>query len=531
MSEQSISRPDRSRAEANMWYGKVISMASDKSEEVVKGVMRSLATTDLFFLLTKILARKDANSDWCYKKCVEIQSDPDGYLDLWAREHYKSTIITFAKTIQDILIDPEITVGIFSHTRPIAKAFLRQIKREFEGNKILLDLFPEILYSNPRVEAPKWNEDEGIVVRRKGNPKESTVEAWGLVDGQPTSKHYRLMVYDDVVTRESVTNSDMVEKTTKAWEESRNLTVSDGGGRTRYIGTRWHFADTYREIIKRGAAQPRIYTEVDDNDQLVLWSPEVQQEKRRDMGPYVYACQIKQNPGRESVEGFKKEWLQFWPNNSCKGMNIYIICDPAGEKKKENDYTVAWVVGANADQNYYIIDGVRDRLNLTERADMIFGFHKKYRSLGLLVKVGYEKVGMQSDIEHFQDRMKRENYRFPIIPIGATIPKNDRIKKLIPLFETGRIYLPEKLLKKDYEGTTYDMIKSFVDDEYEWFPFPVHDDGLDCLAKIVEKDLRIVFPDEMSIPEPGPYTPAHYQQARNEESHDYNPLTYGLGGN
>ena len=106
---------------------------------------RNLCLTDLFFLLVHGLGRKDADIDFVFDRCREVQASPDGHLDLWAREHFKSSIITFALTIQDILNDPEITVGIFSHTRPISKGFLRQIKREFEGNALLKALFPEIL--------------------------------------------------------------------------------------------------------------------------------------------------------------------------------------------------------------------------------------------------------------------------------------------------------------------------------------------------------------------------------------------------
>lgn len=181
-------------------------------------IIREWARNDLFFLLVYVLGRRDADNDWVFERCREVEQSPNGHLDLWARGHYKSTIITFALTIQDILRDPEITVGIFSHTRPIAKAFLRQIKREFETNTELQRLFSDILYERPATESPKWSEDEGIVVKRKGNPKESTVEAWGLVDGQPTSKHYRLRVYDDVVTRESVTTPEMMAKTTEAFQ-------------------------------------------------------------------------------------------------------------------------------------------------------------------------------------------------------------------------------------------------------------------------------------------------------------------------
>lgn len=186
-----------------------------------------IGKADRFFLLTHLLHRSDAARPWLYERCREVDDAPDGHLDLWAREHYKSTIITFAGGIKEILNDPEITIGIFSHTRPIAKGFMRQIKQEFEGNDLLKTLYPDILWNNPRREAPKWSEDDGIVVKRKSNPKESTVEAWGLVDGQPTSKHFRLLIYDDVVTLESVTTPEMIAKVTNAWAVSLNLGATE----------------------------------------------------------------------------------------------------------------------------------------------------------------------------------------------------------------------------------------------------------------------------------------------------------------
>ena len=394
-------------------------------------------------------------------------------------------------TIQDILNDPEVTVGIFSHTRPIAKAFLRQIKREFEGNALLQEMFPHICPPG-RGDGRTWSEDSGIVVQRAGNPKEATVEAWGLIDGQPTGKHFSLLIYDDVVTRESVTTPEQIKKTTEAWELSLNLGAH--GGRRRMIGTRYHHFDTWQAILARGAARARIHPATIDGTPQgppVLLGPAALAEKRRDQGPYIFSAQMLQNPTADNAQGFDPAWLRTLPGPvDARGMNVYILVDPAGAKKPDSDYTAMWVVGLNHDGCYYVLDGVHDRLNLAERARALFKLHRKYRPVG----VGYEQYGMQADIEHMRYLMGRENYRFNITPLAGAMPKNDRIRRLVPVFEQGRIYFPNQMIKKRQDNTAHDLVDVFRRLEFQTFPVAEHDDMLDCLSRILDPGLGAAFP-------------------------------------
>jgi predicted phage terminase large subunit-like protein len=444
----------------------------------------------LWVLLRYGCGRADAHNQWVFDRCCEVQASPDGHLDLWSRAHYKSSIITFAKTIQDILSDPDLTVGIFSHTRPIAKAFLRQIKQEFERNERLKRWFPDVLWENPNKDSPKWSEDEGIVVKRKGNPKEATVEAWGVVDGQPTSKHFRLRIYDDVVTRESVNTPEMMSKTTEALELSYNLGTR--GGKQRFVGTRYHFNDSYRTVIERGIASPRIYPATVDGTvegEPVFLTREELAEKRRDMGPFVFGAQMLLDPTADERQGFKEEWVCF-ATASPRGQNIVILVDAASSKKKGSDYTAMWCLGLGQDRKVYIHDMLRDRLSLTERADMLMAWHRKWQPMA----VGYEQYGMMADIEHIRTVQDAENYRFDITPLGGSMAKNDRIRRLVPWFERGRLYLHPKIAKTDYEGRTVDLTQAFLNDEYKAFPVSVHDDMLDALSRFLDEELPIRFP-------------------------------------
>jgi phage terminase large subunit-like protein len=464
---------------------------------------RKLCRTDLWFLLRYACRRIDLERDWLFERCREVQASPDGHLDLWSRDHYKSTFITFGKTIQDILAshgqDPlpewgglEPTFGIFSHTRPIAKKFLRQIKMELEGNDTLKSWFPDVLYENPFRESPKWSEDDGITVKRRTNPKEATVEAWGLVDGQPTSVHFMVRIYDDVVTRESVTTPEQISKVTSAWELSQNLGTENG--RVRTIGTRYHYHDTYKVMMDRGVVTPRIYPATDTGEfdgTPVLWDRHFLQEKIRTMGPYTAACQLMQDPKADDTQGFKREWLVHFEKQDGGGMNVYLLVDPAGMKKKTSDRTAMVVIGLCGDKNYYLLDAIWDRLNLKERTTALFFLHRKWRPK----RVGYEQYGMQADIEHIKSVQEEDNYRFQIIPLGGRLGNLDRIRRLIPLFAEQRFYLPYSLHKNLLDGSGVDLVERFITQEYE--PFPVgHADLFDIMSRILDDTLEAQWPQE-----------------------------------
>jgi len=463
-------------------------------------ILRYLARTDLFFLLWAIIGRKDMWHPWLYARCKEVEASPDGHLDLWARDHYKSTIITYGKSIQDILAshgdDPlpewkgrECTIGIFSHTRPIAKAFLKQIKRTFEENAMLKSLFPDILWRSHK-QAPKWTEDEGIIVMRRSNPKEATVEAWGVVEGQPTGMHFLIRVYDDLVTRESVTTPDQIKKTTEAVQLSFNLGDSRHG-RARFIGTRYNFNDTYKHLMDQNVCVPRIYPATQDgtaNGKPVFLSPEQLAEKKK-QGPFVFACQHLQNPKEDGKMGFQKAWLKFYKNTPI-ATNNYILVDPANARKRESDFTAIWVIGLGPDNNYYVLDGIRDRIRMSERANIIFDLHRIWKPLA----VGYERYGKDTDIEFLEEKMEHEHYRFHVTELGGA-NKYDRINNwLIPIYEQGRMWLPHHMFKTSSTGERYDLVKVFVDEEYDPYPVGIHPDMLDAMSRVLDPELAVTWP-------------------------------------
>jgi hypothetical protein len=394
---------------------------------------------------------------WLFERCREVERAPDGHLDLWSRYHYKSTTITFAGVIQEILCDPDLTVAIFSHTKPIAKAFLVQIKRELEANELLQDLFPDVLWRAPAREAPKWSENEGIVVRRASNPKEATVEAHGLVDGQPTSRHYGLLVYDDVVTVESVGSPEQIKKTTDRWELSDNL-GSAVGVRKWHCGTRYHFGDTYGIILERGVLKPRIHPATGDGTLTgtpVLLSA-ARWEEIKSAQRSTVSAQMLLDPRAGNVAVFRAEWLKSYEVRPAL-LNVYIVCDPSKGSGARSDRTAIAVIGLDVAGNKYLLDGARHRMKLSERYDLLKRFYATWSTQPGVqsCQVGYERYGAMCDLEVISEYQQRDNAFFAIEELnfprdGSTHSKHDRIERLEPDLRAGKFLLPAVVHHADF---------------------------------------------------------------------------------
>ena len=466
-----------------------------KDEDSYLRLIRDIAKQDFFFLCYFVLDLP-INHPYLFARVLDIQEKNHLTMDLWFRESWKSTLLTYALPIWEIINNKEERICIFSHTRALAKSHMLKIKTVLEKNLILLSAFEDIFYMKPEQQAPKWSLDEGLHVKRKQIYNEASFESWGLVDSQPTGKHFSIMVFDDIIDLRAVSTADQIIKATTAYKMALNLGTRRG--KRRIIGTRYSHKDTYSEIMKNHNWKVRLHpAEVDDEGKAlrggkpVYLTREELDEKFNEMGEWVYSSQMLQNPTAVSQQKFQVHWLKFWQKNKPY-LNLYITVDPASSKKKNNDYTVMWVMGVDSLRNYWLVDGLRDRLDLGERWE-------KLRDLVLawgIDTVGYEKYGMQADIDYINMKQEEEGCFFSVIELGGQVNKYDRIKRLQPLFQKGRIILPKSLVYEDVEGNYRDLVQEFIDEEYLAFPYTKNDDMLDAMARITDSAMGVTFPNK-----------------------------------
>jgi phage terminase large subunit-like protein len=146
------------------------------------------------------------------------------------------------------------------------------------------------------------------------------------------------------------------------------------------------------------------------------------------------SLQMLLKPAGDEASGFRKDWLRFTDSKPKReGLNVYVLVDPANTKKKKSDWTAMWVIGLGRDKNYVVLDVLRDKLNLQERADALFYLVSTWKPL----LVAYEEYGMQADIQFIRTGRSGRTTAFASSPSAARWAKRTAFASSCPCSRTA----------------------------------------------------------------------------------------------
>jgi len=287
------------------------------------------------------------------------------------------------------------------------------------------------------------------------------------------------------------------------------------------VGTRYHFADTYADMLKRGW-KARLHPATHDGTKTgrpVFLTAKRWLEKVRTQSDAVLACQQLLNPLAGTIRMFDVTDLQEYQVRP-DALNIYVLVDPARSKKKDSANTAMAVIGVDENSRKYLLDGFDHQMDLMERWQNMRDLWRKWRRAPGVqgIKVGYEVYGAQADMDYFTERQKTEDMLFDIEllewPSDGPGSKDDRIQRLLPDIRSHAFYGPyptddetitpyqvrmlaagydhrisSKIERRDQDNRPYDLWERFKL-QLSMYPFVDRKDLIDAVSRIYDLEPR-----------------------------------------
>jgi predicted phage terminase large subunit-like protein len=390
-------------------------------------------------------------------------------------------------------LHPDHQVMHTTYGQDLADGFGRKIRNQLK-DPLFNAVFPGVGLTGDSAAAARFHVASG-----KDGDQDGVYHAMGI-GGSATGRGANLLLIDDPVKDREEAESELQRQKVKDWYTSVAYTRLMPNGAIVIIQTRWHEDDLSGWLLsehKHEGWEVLSLPAINDQEEA-LWPEAYPLERleqiRETVGPRDWEALYQQRPRAAGGAEFKRNWIQHYTSKPMN-MTTVLLVDPATGKRENNDFTSMWVIGLGEDQNYYVLDMVRDRLNLTERSEMVFRLHRKWKP----IEVRYERYGMMADIEYMRQEMDRKSYRFVVREVGGATKKEDRIRRLIPLFESNRVWMPVRHDYTDYQGKEHELVGEFIEQEYLSFPVGRHDDMLDALSRIAEPKLDLPWPRPMDV--------------------------------
>lgn len=482
---------------------------------------RILAESDLEEFIKLVLPRRVLGN--IHREVIRWWTRPASkshQLVLLPRDHMKSALIALRAT-WELTRDPTIRILLISSTSNLATKQLKFIKDILTSDTYRL-YWPDMV-EREEARREKWTEREISVdhpKRKDESIRDPSIFTAGLTSNI-VGMHCDISILDDVVVHSNAYFEDGREKVKDQY--SYLSSVEGVNARQWVVGTRYHPKDLYNDLLQREIEQ---YDElgnvvkyislfevkeypvetIGDGTGQFLWprqqrsdgqwfgfDQEILSKKRASyLNKTHFRAQYYNDPHDIESSPIKRDQFQYYDQQYLsfkegrwffkgKRLNVIASVDFAYSLGKRTDYTAIAVVGIDGDNNYYILEIDRFKVQKpSEYFEHILKLFNKWCFRKIRAEVTGAQIVIVKDLKDSYIKplglsLIIEEFR-PSKFLGA---KDERIlASLEPKYANGQMW--------HYMGGNCQILE-----EELIFTNPPHDDCKDALASCVSADFAV----------------------------------------
>ena len=407
----------------------------------------------------------------------------EGFVDIEPRNHGKTTRNTLAFPLWLLLCHDNIFFILVLASREMASDAISTIMMELELNDQIIDDFGEQktdkVWNKRKIKLQNGNALAAIGSGQSGR---------GLLDKYTRPTH---ITCDDLLKDNEVQSRAMRHKL-YLW--FKRVVMNLGKGALIALpNTILHPDDLPSRLLaeikadKLTAWSAVRFSCYRPNGQPLwpeYWSLEDLAQKRRNLGPFVFATEWLNQPLAEEDRKFREDWFQFYQpvDIDWRKLQRVMAVDPA-TGLADGDYSAICVVGKCRDTGrIYLLDAFAEKISDLALADQIVLMYRQWQPPSVYL----ETVQFQAIYYREVARAaSRQGVHLPLQKYDKKAGDNKKmhILSLAPLLESGLLLLPGKKGDADHpDDHKFELLR----DQLLNFPKD-HDDLPDALAMAVNK--------------------------------------------
>ena len=379
--------------------------------------------------------------------------------------HTKSEFASYLLPAWLIGKNPELKIIQTTHTAELAVRFGRKVRNLMEL-EIYKEIFPEVDLRADSKAAGRWETGQGGEYFAAG------------VGGAITGRGADLLIIDDPHSEQDALSDTAMEHAYE-WYTSGPRQRLQPGGSIVVVMTRWSLKDLTGKLIKAQASDIMSdqwdvieFPAILPSDNVLwpeFWKKEELLKVKASLSVGKWNAQWQQNPTAEEGAIIKKEWWNKWEKDSIPPVS-YIMqsYDTAFSKKETADYSAITTWGVfqpseGGPDNIILMDAKRGRWDFPELKSNAMEEYNYWEPDMVLIEAKASGTPLTDEL------------RTMGIPVVNYTPskgrdKHTRMHMVAPIFESGKVWAPEKKFSEE------------VIDECAAFPNGEHDDFCDSMS-------------------------------------------------